>query len=71
MMLINKVCITVLQFSGWLKNHDREVAIRERSVAIDEYLRAIHKINEYREFDLGDMYLLADMMKQTEGENNE
>ena len=39
MKLTNEICISFLQGSGWLYNHDKEITISERNKAIDDFVR--------------------------------
>lgn len=41
----------------------KAVAKNERNKAIDEFIKRLYKIGEYREFDWEDIYRLADQMK--------
>lgn len=41
----------------------KELARNERNKAIDEFVKRLYKIGEYREFDWEDIYRLADQMK--------
>ena len=41
----------------------KELARNERNKAIDEFIKRLYKIGEYREFDWEDIYRLADQMK--------
>ena len=37
MKLTNEICISFLQGSGWLYNHDKEITISERNKSIDDF----------------------------------
>ena len=39
MKLNNEICISFLRGSGWLYNHDKEIAISERNKAIDDFVK--------------------------------
>ena len=41
MKLTNEVCISFLQRSDWLYNHDKEITISERNKAIDDYMNKL------------------------------
>ena len=41
MKLTNEVCISFLQGSDWLYNHDKEITISERNKAIDDYMNKL------------------------------
>ena len=41
MKLTNEICISFLQGSGWLYNHDKEITISEHNKAIDDFVKAI------------------------------
>ena len=41
MKLTNEICISFLQGSGWLYNHDKEITISERNKAIDDYMNKL------------------------------
>ena len=41
MKLTNEICISFLQGSGWLLNHDKEITISERNKAIDDFVENI------------------------------
>ena len=41
MKLNNEICISFLRGSGWLYNHDKEIAISERNKAIDDFAENI------------------------------
>ena len=44
MKLTNEICISFLQGSGWLYNHDKEITISERNKAIDDFVKEICKM---------------------------
>ena len=39
MKLTNEICISFLQGSGWLYNHDKEISISERNKALDNFVK--------------------------------
>ena len=41
MKLTNEVCISFLQGSDWLYNHDKEITISEHNKAIDDFVNNI------------------------------
>ena len=41
MKLTNEICISFLQGSGWLYNHDKEITISEHNKAIDDFVNNI------------------------------
>ena len=41
MKLTNEICISFLQGSGWLYNHDKEITISEHNKAIDHFVNNI------------------------------
>ena len=41
MKLTNEVCISFLQRSDWLYNHDKEITISERNKVIDDYMNKL------------------------------
>lgn len=46
MKLTNEICISFLQGSGWMYNHDKEIIISERNEAIDNALKPIEQYKE-------------------------
>ena len=46
MKLTNEICISFLQESGWLLNHDKEITISERNKAIDDFVNKINESNQ-------------------------
>ena len=43
MKLTNEICISFLQASGWLLNHDKEITISEHNKAIDDFVQKVKK----------------------------
>ena len=41
MKLTNEVCISFIQGSDWLYNHDKEITISEHNKAIDDFVNNI------------------------------
>ena len=41
MKLTNEICISFLQGSGWLLNHDEEITISEHNKAIDDFVEYV------------------------------
>ena len=41
MKLTNEICISFLQGSGWLYNHDKEITISEHNKAIIDYMNKL------------------------------
>lgn len=48
MELINEICISFLQGSGWLYNHDKAITISERNKAIDDFAELLKKKRDSR-----------------------
>ena len=84
MKLTNEICISFLQGSGWLLNHDKEITISERNKAIDDFVKKINESNqghwrptryehgevvsETMSYDIGTIRLIAKQLKAG-GEN--
>lgn len=43
MRLNNEICISFLQGSGWLKNHDEILIIRAKEAVVDKFAEKIKK----------------------------
>lgn len=52
MKLNNEICISFLQGSGWLYNHDKEITISERNKAIDDFAEKMKELNETGEISV-------------------
>ena len=79
MKLTNEICISFLQGSGWLLNHDKEITISERNKAIDDFMKKINESNqghwrptryehgevvsETMSYDIGTIRLIAEQLK--------
>ena len=82
MKLTNEICISFLQGSGWLLNHDKEITISERNKAIDDFMKKINESNqghwrptryehgevvsETMSYDIGTIKLIAEQLKAGE-----
>ena len=44
MKLTNEICISFLQGSGWLYNHDKEITISEHNKAIDDFVESVKNL---------------------------
>ena len=51
MRLNNEICISFLRGSGWLYNHDKEIAISERNKAIDDFVKFANTMPTVEEED--------------------
>ena len=51
MKLNNEICISFLRGSGWLYNHDKEIAISERNKAIDDFVKFANTMPTVEEED--------------------
>ena len=51
MKLTNEICISFLQGSGWLYNHDKEITISERNKAIDDFVEFANTMPTVEEED--------------------
>ena len=65
MKLTNEICISFLQGSGWLYNHDKEITISEHNKAIDDFAKALTTM--YERYDI--IYEIAEQLKAG-GEND-
>ena len=73
MKLTNEICISFLRGSGWLYNHDKEIAISERNKAIDDFVNFANTMPtvETEDGEIRPMWLeeIAEQLK--EGAENE
>ena len=74
MKLTNEICISFLQGSGWLYNHDKEITISERNKAIDDFVEFANTMPTVEEEDgtIRPMWLeeIAEQLKEGASDGN-